>query len=69
MKLWRRHQLVTAFAAYPEYRVPEVAVIGKPRYDMINYYSIAEMNVTRIIAKGTPVELGQSAGSGAAGSA
>jgi putative glutathione S-transferase len=29
----------------------------KPRYCVINYYSIARLNPTEIIPKGTPVDL------------
>jgi putative glutathione S-transferase len=39
------------------YRVPGIAATVKPRYYVINYYSIA--NPTGIIPKGTPVDLEQ----------
>jgi glutathionyl-hydroquinone reductase len=38
------------------YRVPGVADTVKPRYYVINYYSIAKVNPTQIIPKGTPVD-------------
>ena len=41
------------------YRVPGVADTVKPRYYVINYYSIAKVNPTQIIPKGTPVDFGQ----------
>ncbi len=41
------------------YRVPGVAGTVTPRYYVINYYSIARLNPTMIIPKGTPVDLGQ----------
>jgi len=41
------------------YQVPGVAATVKPRYYVINYYSIAKLNPTGIIPKGTPVEFGQ----------
>ncbi|HEY7244699.1 MAG TPA: glutathione S-transferase family protein [Xanthobacteraceae bacterium] len=41
------------------YRVPGVSATVKPRYYVINYYSIAKLNPTGIIPKGTPVDLGQ----------
>jgi glutathionyl-hydroquinone reductase len=41
------------------YQVPGVAGTVKPRYYLINYYSIAKLNPTGIIPKGTPVDLGQ----------
>ena len=41
------------------YRVPGVADTVKPRYYVINYYSIAKVNPTGIIPKGTPVDFGQ----------
>jgi len=41
------------------YGVPGVAATVKPRYYVINYYSIARLNPTGIIPKGTPVKLGQ----------
>lgn len=41
------------------YQVPGVAATVKPRYYVINYYSIAKLNPTGIIPKGTPVDLGQ----------
>jgi putative glutathione S-transferase len=39
------------------YQVPGVAGTVKPRYYVINYYSIARVNPTGIIPKGTPVNL------------
>jgi glutathionyl-hydroquinone reductase len=41
------------------YRVPGVSDTVKPRYYVINYYSITKLNPTGIIPKGTPVDLGQ----------
>jgi putative glutathione S-transferase len=41
------------------YQMPGVADTVKPRYYVINYYSIAKLNPTEIIPKGTPVDLGQ----------
>jgi glutathionyl-hydroquinone reductase len=41
------------------YRVPGVSDTVKPRYYVINYYSIAKLNPTGIIPKGTPLDLGQ----------
>jgi glutathionyl-hydroquinone reductase len=41
------------------YRVPGVAETVKPRYYVSNYYSIAKVNPTLIIPKGTPVDFGQ----------
>jgi glutathionyl-hydroquinone reductase len=41
------------------YQVPGVAGTVTPRYYVINYYSIARVNPTMIIPKGTPVDLGQ----------
>ena len=41
------------------YRVPGVSATVKPRYYVINYYSIAKLNPTGIIPNGTPVDLGQ----------
>jgi glutathionyl-hydroquinone reductase len=41
------------------YQVPGVAETVKPRYYVINYYSIAKLNPSGIIPKGTPVDLGQ----------
>ncbi|HTV26163.1 MAG TPA: glutathione S-transferase family protein, partial [Xanthobacteraceae bacterium] len=41
------------------YRVPGVAATVKPRYYVMNYYSIAKLNPTGIIPKGTPVDLEQ----------
>jgi putative glutathione S-transferase len=41
------------------YQVPGVAATVKARYYVINYYSIAKLNPTGIIPKGTPVEFGQ----------
>jgi glutathionyl-hydroquinone reductase len=42
------------------YQVPGVAETVKPRYYVINYYSIARVNPTGIIPKGTPVDFRQS---------
>ncbi len=41
------------------YQVPGVAETVKPRYYVINYYSIAQANPNGIIPKGTPIDLGQ----------
>jgi glutathionyl-hydroquinone reductase len=41
------------------YQVPGIAATVKPRYYVINYYSIANLNPTGIIPKGTPVDLEQ----------
>ena len=41
------------------YQLPGIAATVKPRYYVINYYSIAKLNPTGIIPKGTPVDLGQ----------
>ena len=41
------------------YRVPGVAGTVTPRYYVMNYYSIARLNPTGIIPKGTPIDLGQ----------
>ncbi len=41
------------------YHVPGVAETTKPRYYVINYYSILKLNPTGIIPKGTPVDLSQ----------
>jgi glutathionyl-hydroquinone reductase len=41
------------------YQVPGIAATVTPRYYVINYYSIAKVNPTMIIPKGTPVDLGQ----------
>jgi glutathionyl-hydroquinone reductase len=41
------------------YRVPGVSDTVKPRYYVINYYSITKLNPSGIIPKGTPVDLGQ----------
>ena len=41
------------------YQVPGVAATVTPRYYVINYYSIAKLNPTGIIPKGTPVDFGQ----------
>lgn len=41
------------------YQVPGVAATTKPRYYVINYYSIRKLNPSGIIPKGTPVDLGQ----------
>lgn len=40
------------------YQVPGVAETVKPRYYVINYYSITKVNPTGIIPKGTPVAFG-----------
>ena len=40
-------------------QVPGVAATVKPRYYVMNYYSIAKLNPTGIIPKGTPVDLEQ----------
>ena len=39
------------------YNVPGVAETVKPRYYVINYWSIARLNPLGIIPKGTPVDL------------
>jgi glutathionyl-hydroquinone reductase len=41
------------------YLVPGVAATVKPRYYVINYWSIKKVNPTGIIPKGTPVDFGQ----------
>lgn len=41
------------------YQVPGVAGTVTPRYYVINYYSIAKLNPTGIIPKGTPVDFDQ----------
>jgi putative glutathione S-transferase len=41
------------------YSVPGIAATTKPRYYVINYYSILKLNLTGLIPKGTPVDLGQ----------
>jgi glutathionyl-hydroquinone reductase len=41
------------------YLVAGVSDTVKPRYYVINYYSITKLNPTGIIPKGTPVDLGQ----------
>ena len=41
------------------YRVPGIAETVKPRYYVINYWSIARLNPLGIIPKGTPVDLTQ----------
>jgi glutathionyl-hydroquinone reductase len=41
------------------YQVPGVATTVKPRYYVINYWSIARVNPSGIIPKGTPVEFTQ----------
>jgi putative glutathione S-transferase len=41
------------------YQVPGIAATVKPRYYVINYYSIAKLNPTGIIPNGTPVDLEQ----------
>jgi putative glutathione S-transferase len=38
------------------YQVPGAAATVKPRYYVINYYSISKLNPTGIIPKGTPVD-------------
>jgi len=38
------------------YQVPGVAATVKPRYYVINYWSIRKVNPTGIIPKGTPVD-------------
>jgi hypothetical protein len=40
------------------YQMPGIAEIVKPRDYVMNYYSIAKLNPTEIIPKGTPVDLG-----------
>ena len=42
------------------YQVPGVAATVKPRYYVINYWSIKRVNPIGIIPKGTPVDFGQS---------
>jgi putative glutathione S-transferase len=39
------------------YAVPGVAATVTPRYYVMNYYSIAKLNPTGIIPKGTPIDL------------
>ncbi|HTV38185.1 MAG TPA: glutathione S-transferase family protein [Xanthobacteraceae bacterium] len=39
------------------YQVPGVAETVKPRYYVINYYSISRINPTGVIPKGTPINL------------
>ena len=41
------------------YQMPGVADTVKPRYYVINYYSIAKVNPTKIVPKGTPVDFGK----------
>jgi putative glutathione S-transferase len=41
------------------YLVPGVAATVKPRYYVINYWSIKKVNPGGIIPKGTPVDFGQ----------
>ena len=41
------------------YQVPGVAETVKPRYYVINYWSIPRVNPTGIIPKGTPVDYGE----------
>ena len=41
------------------HEVPGVPATVKPRYYVINYYSIAKLNPTGIIPKGTPLDLAQ----------
>ncbi len=42
------------------YQVPGVAATVKPRYYVINYWSIKRVNPTGIIPNGTPVDFAQS---------
>jgi len=42
------------------YQVPGIAATVKPRYYVINYWSIRRVNPTGIIPKGTPVDFAQS---------
>jgi putative glutathione S-transferase len=42
------------------YQVPGIADTVRPRYYVINYYSIAKLNPTMIIPKGTPIDLDRS---------
>ena len=39
------------------YQLPAIAETVKPRYYVVNYYSIARVNPTGIIPKGTPLDL------------
>jgi glutathionyl-hydroquinone reductase len=39
------------------YQVAGVAETVKPRYYVLNYYSIAKVNPSGIIPKGTPIDL------------
>jgi glutathionyl-hydroquinone reductase len=41
------------------YQLPGIAATVKPRYYVINYWSIKRLNPTGIIPKGTPVEFAQ----------
>jgi putative glutathione S-transferase len=41
------------------YAIPGIAATVKPRYYVINYYSIKRVNPTGIIPKGTPVDFSQ----------
>jgi putative glutathione S-transferase len=41
------------------YQAPGVAATVTPRYYVMNYYSIAKLNPTGIVPKGTPVDLEQ----------
>jgi putative glutathione S-transferase len=41
------------------YQLPGIAATVKPRYYVINYYSIKKLNPTGILPKGTPVDLAQ----------
>ncbi len=41
------------------YQLPGIAATVKPRYYVINYWSIKQLNPTGIIPKGTPVDLEQ----------
>jgi putative glutathione S-transferase len=41
------------------YQIPGIAATVTPRYYVINYYSIAKLNPTMIIPKGTPVDFAQ----------
>ena len=41
------------------YQLPGIAATVKPRYYVINYWSIRQLNPTGIIPKGTPVDFAQ----------
>ena len=41
------------------YQMPGIAETVKPRYYVINYWSIARLNPLGIIPKGTPVDFSQ----------